>query len=84
MSEVRLEGIRKTFGTSIALNDVDLTIKEGEFLTLLGASGSGKSTCLRIVAGFVTPTAGRVFIGGQDVTSIPAHRRDTGLSRLLC
>jgi len=76
---VRLEGIRKNFGEFAALRDVDLEVGEGEFVTLLGASGSGKTTCLRTIAGFVQPNAGRIFIGGTDVTSVPPYLRNTGM-----
>jgi putative spermidine/putrescine transport system ATP-binding protein len=79
MSNIRLERIQKSFGDFQAVKDFDLEIGEGEFVTLLGGSGSGKTTCLRLVAGFVQPDAGRIFIGGQDVTDVPAHRRDTGM-----
>lgn len=76
---VRLEGIRKNFGNFVALRDVHLEVSEGEFVTILGASGSGKTTCLRTVAGFVQPNAGKVFIGGADVTSVPPYLRNTGM-----
>jgi ABC-type Fe3+/spermidine/putrescine transport system ATPase subunit len=79
MSGVRLEGIAKKFGDFVAVQDVSLDIQEGEFVTILGASGSGKTTCLRIIAGFVEPSAGRVFIGADDVTAVPPHRRATGM-----
>ena len=79
MSNIRLEGIRKSFGAFKAIKGLDLEIREGEFVTLLGGSGSGKTTCLRIVAGFVEPDAGRVLIGGQDVTRVPPYRRNTGM-----
>jgi ABC-type Fe3+/spermidine/putrescine transport system ATPase subunit len=79
MASVRLEGIAKRYGDFAAVKDLSLDIKEGEFVTFLGASGSGKTTCLRIIAGFVEPDAGAVFIGGDDVTRVPAHRRNTGM-----
>lgn len=79
MVAVRLEGISKAYGATHAARDVDLEVKEGELVTLLGASGSGKTTCLRIVAGFIEPSAGRVLIGGEDVTRVPPHRRNTGM-----
>jgi len=76
---IRLENITKTFGDFVALKGIDLQVDEGEFVTLLGASGSGKTTCLRIVAGFTQPDTGRVFIAGKDITSVPPYRRDTGM-----
>src|SRR5690242_2746437 len=79
MASVRLHAIKKSYGDFAAVDDVSLDIAEGEFVTLLGASGSGKTTCLRIIAGFVQPDAGTVFIGGDDVTRVPAHRRNTGM-----
>ena len=76
---VRLEGISKNYADFAALRDINLEVGEGEFVTLLGASGSGKTTCLRTIAGFVQPSAGRVFIGGSDVTSVPPYLRNTGM-----
>ena len=58
--------------------DLNLEIRPGEFLTLLGASGCGKTTVLRMIAGFQRPTPGRVLIGDKDVTPFPANRRDIG------
>jgi putative spermidine/putrescine transport system ATP-binding protein len=79
MSGVRLVEIEKRYGALVTLDGIDLEVREGEFVTLLGASGSGKTTCLRIVAGFVSPDSGRVMIGDTDVTHVPAHRRNTGM-----
>ncbi len=76
---VRLEGITHRFGPETVLRDVSLDIAPGELLTLLGPSGCGKTTLLRIIAGFEQPTEGRVLIDGEDVTSVPAHRRPTNL-----
>jgi spermidine/putrescine ABC transporter ATP-binding subunit len=76
---VRLEAISHRFGAVTALREIDLSIADGEFLTLLGPSGCGKTTLLRIVAGFERPTAGRVLLGGEDVTDRPAHRRATNM-----
>jgi putative spermidine/putrescine transport system ATP-binding protein len=73
---VRLEGVRKTYGDVVAVDDVDLEIRQGEFFTLLGPSGSGKTTTLRVIAGFEPPDAGRVFLGGVDVTNTPPYARD--------
>jgi spermidine/putrescine transport system ATP-binding protein len=73
---VELRGINKRFGDFVALENIDFEIREGEFMTFLGPSGCGKTTCLRLISGFETPTAGRVFIGGRDVTDDPPYRRD--------
>jgi len=61
----------------VAVAGVDLVIEDGEFFTLLGPSGSGKTTLLRMIAGFERPDAGRIELGGRDVTSLPPHMRDT-------
>jgi ABC-type Fe3+/spermidine/putrescine transport system ATPase subunit len=79
MAEVSLEGVEKFFGDFVAVRSVDLTVRPGEFVTLLGASGAGKSTCLRIVAGFIAPSSGRILIDGRDVTGLPPYRRNTGM-----
>lgn len=68
-------GINKRFGNVEALKDVDLEVHSGEFLTLLGPSGCGKTTLLRIIAGLELPDTGHVYLGGQDVTSLPATKR---------
>ncbi|MDH6115036.1 putative spermidine/putrescine transport system ATP-binding protein [Kitasatospora sp. MAP12-15] len=74
---VRLVGLAKTFNGGVrAVDGVDLTIGEGEFFAMLGPSGSGKTTVLRMIAGFELPTAGRVLLGGVDVTDRPPFDRD--------
>jgi putative spermidine/putrescine transport system ATP-binding protein len=78
-AEIRAEGITKSFGKFKALDDVTLTIRPGEFLTLLGPSGSGKTTFLMILAGFEMPTAGRLHLDGADVTRAPAEARAFGM-----
>jgi iron(III) transport system ATP-binding protein len=80
---VRVDGVSKRYlhrvkGEHYAARDVRLDVAPGEFLTLLGPSGCGKTTTLRIIAGFEQPDAGRVFFGDQDVTGVPANRRDIG------
>jgi putative spermidine/putrescine transport system ATP-binding protein len=75
-AEVRVEGIRKSYGDVVAVDTVDLTVGEGEFFTLLGPSGSGKTTTLRIIAGFEQPDTGRVMLGGDDITMQPPYSRD--------
>ncbi|WP_458527418.1 ABC transporter ATP-binding protein [Onishia taeanensis] len=73
---IALEGLHKRFGPeSVALDGVDLTIREGEFFTLLGPSGCGKTTLLRILAGLESPDAGRLTLGERDITRVPPHRR---------
>ena len=73
---VELVGLSKSFGSVIAVDDVDLRIEDGEFFSMLGPSGSGKTTVLRMVAGFEQPTAGRVELEGADVTRRPPFARD--------
>ncbi len=76
---VRLEGISKAYGSVVALDGVTLDVAEGEFLTLLGPSGSGKTTCLRAIAGMMTPDSGRLLIAGRDVSAVPMNRRNIGM-----
>jgi putative spermidine/putrescine transport system ATP-binding protein len=80
MSHVRLEGVSKRFGSNPpAVDDLSLEIAKGEFLALLGPSGCGKTTTLRMLAGLAEPNAGRIVIGGADVTALPPYRRNMGL-----
>ena len=74
--EVELQNVTKRFGEVAAVEGVSLSILHGEFLTLLGPSGCGKTTLLRMIAGFELPDAGRVILGGRDVTDLPPYRRD--------
>jgi putative spermidine/putrescine transport system ATP-binding protein len=75
-ADISLVGLRKTFGDVAAVDDIDLEIAKGEFFTMLGPSGSGKTTTLRLIAGFEVPDAGRVSLGGVDVTNLPPYERD--------
>ena len=68
---VRIEGISKTFGKTVVLHPMDLTIARGEFVTFLGPSGCGKSTTLRVLGGFESPDQGRILLEGEDVTQQP-------------
>jgi len=73
---VRFEGVTKRFGDVVAVDGVDLEVRSREFFSMLGPSGSGKTTCLRMIAGFDEPTAGRILLGGQDVSGRPPFERD--------
>jgi putative spermidine/putrescine transport system ATP-binding protein len=76
---VEFRGLRREFGPTVALDGLDLTVRPGEFLALLGPSGCGKTTALRMLAGFEHPDSGQVLVDGEDVTRVPAHRRDAGM-----
>lgn len=72
---IELKGVTKRFGSFTAVNEVSLTVEEGEFLTLLGPSGCGKTTLLRLMSGFELPDAGTIHLGGVDITNAPPHKR---------
>ena len=78
MSEQLLElrNIKKSFGETDVLNGITLSIEKGEFITFLGASGCGKTTTLRIIAGLEHPEEGHVFLDGKEVTSLSPNERD--------
>jgi len=73
---VRLSGVRKTYKNVVAVDHVDLDVRQGEFFTMLGPSGSGKTTSLRLIAGFELPDEGHVELSGADVTGLPPYARD--------
>ena len=73
---VSLRGVTKRFGELVAVDNVDLDVVNGEFFAMLGPSGSGKTTMLRMIAGFELPTAGSIFLDGQDVSRLPPFDRD--------
>ena len=79
MAQVTLDRLTKHFDDTPVVKGISLTVADGEFFSLLGPSGCGKTTILRMIAGFIFPTSGAVRFDGQDVTSIPAHRRNTGM-----
>ncbi|MGW7362356.1 ABC transporter ATP-binding protein [Streptomyces sp. NPDC054841] len=78
-SGIRFDRVSVAYSGNTVLDALDLTVEPGEVMALLGPSGSGKTTALRAVAGFVRPFSGRVFIGDQDVTDLPPHRRGIGM-----
>jgi putative spermidine/putrescine transport system ATP-binding protein len=75
-ADVEVVSVYKAYGEVQAVDGVDLLIRAGEFFTLLGPSGSGKTTTLRLIAGFERPDAGRILLGGLDVTGVPPYARD--------
>ena len=77
--EVRLEGLRRTYGAVVALDGFDLTMVPGELVALLGPSGCGKTTTLRLLAGLEDADDGRVIVGGTDITYLPASKRNMGM-----
>ena len=85
---LKIENIRKVFnpGTineKVALDGVDLTLEEGEFVTVIGGNGAGKSTTLNAVAGVWPVDSGKIYIGGEDVTKLSEHRRAQYLGRVF-
>ncbi len=79
MAFVEFQGVSKRFGSTVAVEDVDISIEQGEFFSLLGPSGCGKSTTLRMLAGFLTPSTGRIHVHGRDITDLPPEARGIGI-----
>jgi len=79
MAQLSISHLKKTYGGLTVVDDVDIAVADGEFLVLLGPSGCGKTTTLRMIAGFVPPSAGNITIGEQDVTNLPPWKRHCGL-----
>ena len=76
---IRLDGVRKEFGDVTAVEEVNLSVREGEFFSLVGPSGCGKTTTLRMISGFESPTEGGVYVGGRNMAGVPPDARDTNL-----
>lgn len=79
MTAIRLERVRKAYGATVAVDDIDLELGDGKLTFLLGPSGCGKTTLLRMVAGFLEPTSGRILFDQEDVSRVPANKRNTGM-----
>src|SRR5476651_1518732 len=80
MAELQLQGLRRTYANGVtAVDGIDLTVAEGEFMVLVGPSGCGKSTTLRMIAGLEEMSAGRMLIGGVDVTDTPPAERGVAM-----
>ncbi len=76
---VKFENVEIKYGDLVAIENLNLEIREGEFFTFLGPSGCGKTTSLRALVGFITPSKGRVIVGGKDVTNLPVEKRNIGM-----
>jgi iron(III) transport system ATP-binding protein len=79
LSEVRMEGVGKRYGDHWAVADVSISIRPGEFYTLLGPSGCGKTTLLRLLAGFITPDTGRIVVDDEPIDAVPPWKRNLGM-----
>jgi ABC-type sugar transport system ATPase subunit len=75
---IQLENISKYYGQQVVVNNLSLEVKDGEFFVLLGASGSGKTTVLNIIAGLIQPDKGKVLLHGRDVTELATQERNVG------
>ncbi len=82
MEALKIDGLAKNFGALEVLKDLSLTVKTGERVAIIGPNGAGKTTLLNVISGELVPTSGRVYVLGQEITNLPAHRRvHTGLAR---
>src|SRR5262245_21885350 len=76
---LRLDGVSFGYGPTTVVNDISLAVPSGQLLTLLGPSGCGKTTLLKLLGGYLTPSVGRVFLRGKDVTTLPPEARNAGM-----
>ena len=72
---IEIKNVSKSYGDNVVIENLNLYINKGEFVTILGPSGCGKSTTLRMVAGFEIPTSGQILLNGKDITNLPPHKR---------
>ena len=79
MASIKVAGLQKLYGSFVALSDINIDVPSGTFFTLLGPSGCGKTTLLRAIAGFHSHSAGDIFVDGQSIGDLPAHRRDVAM-----
>ena len=79
MAALTITNLRKSFGTFTALKDISIAVEDGEFICLLGGSGCGKTTLLRLIAGLETHDEGQILLGPDDLTQIPCHKRNIGM-----
>ncbi|MDA9513093.1 ABC transporter ATP-binding protein [Bradyrhizobium sp. CCBAU 11430] len=79
LAQIEFRNVTKTYGALAAVKDLSLSVRRGEFLTILGPSGSGKTTSLMLLAGFQAPNQGEIFIAGKSVAAVPSYRRDQGI-----
>src|SRR5207247_9531101 len=79
VTSITIDGVARTFATVRAVDDVSITVGDGEFFTLLGPSGCGKTTLLRMVAGFCELDSGRILFGAEGIDTLPPHKRNTGM-----
>lgn len=78
MSQLLLQNLHLRYGAAPAVADLNLEVRDGELVSLLGPSGCGKTTTMRAVAGLLAPSSGRIMLGGQDITQLPANKRNIG------
>ena len=76
---VQFQNVTKAYGQAVAVDDLNLAIQAGKFVTLLGPSGCGKSTTLRMLGGFEIPNSGRILLAGKDVTHLPPNKRNVNI-----
>ena len=79
MAFLSLSNVSKVFGSAVAVEDFNLEVEKGEFVSFLGPSGCGKTTTLRMIAGFELPTAGTVMLDGEDITYKSPNQRNVGM-----